>query len=366
MRPTRAVINTKQLLKNFNAIKKHAKNTTVMPILKANAYGHGMLEIAKILEKEGAKIFGLAFLEEGILLRKNKIKADILILGGLSGYQVDLFIKYNLIITASSIDKLTIIDERAKELKQKARVHLKIDTGMERVGVHHYNARAFFKEALKKENIIIEGVYSHFASSDDKDSSFTFKQFEYFKNAIKYFDEKNYKLIKHISNSGAFLQFKEMNLDMVRIGISLYGYMPSVHVKNILNLKPVLSLKSKVVFFKVIEKNATISYGRTYKSKKQTRIITVPIGYGDGYPRALSNKGEVIIKGKKFPIVGRICMDQIMVDIGNSEAYNQDEVVLIGEEGSEKIDCDDIAKIADTISYEILTMINTRIPRIYV
>ena len=366
LRPTYVEVDLKKLKDNYNKTKERVKSSIVMPILKANAYGHGMVELAKFLEKSGAEIFGVAFLEEGILLRKEGIKSDILVLGGLSGYQVDYFINYNLIITASSIDKLNIIDKIAKKLNKKARVHLKIDTGMERIGVHYYNSELFFKTALEKKNIIIEGVYSHFANSDHPNEELTKIQFNHFMNSIKYFEKKNYKLIRHIANSGAIIRFPEMHLDMVRAGIMLYGYMPDRDMKKTIDIKPILSLKSKVVYFKVIPKGAKVSYSSTWSADKMTRVVTIPIGYGDGYPRALSNRGEVIINNKKYPIIGRVCMDQIMVDIGDDEVFNQNEVVLIGEGKDNKIDCDDIAKIANTISYEILTMINNRVPRIYI
>jgi len=338
----------------------------VMPIIKANAYGHGMVKIASFLEEEGAKIFGVAFLEEGIELRKNGIKSDILVLGGLSGYQVELFIKYNLIITASSLDKLKLIDWIAYKIGQKARVHLKIDTGMERIGVHYYNSEFFFKTALDLKNILVEGVYSHFANSDAESLTDTYIQFDRFMKAISYFEEKNYYLLRHIANSGAIIRFEESHLDMVRAGISLYGYMPDFELENTLNLSPILSLYSKIVYFKVIEKGAKVSYGSSWEANKQTRVVTIPIGYGDGYPRALSNRGEVLIREDRYSVIGRVCMDQIIVDIEDGEAYNQDKVIIIGVDGNHVITAEDIAQKINSISYEVLTQINLRVPRVYI
>ena len=367
LRPTYAKIDLKKLKNNFLKLKSKAKKSIVMPILKANAYGHGMIEIAGFLEKEGAKIFGVAFLEEGIILRKKGIKSDILVLGGISGYQIELFILYDLIITASSIEKLKLIDNTALKLGKKARVHLKIDTGMERIGVHYYNSKKFFETALSLKNIRIEGVYSHFANSDAPNLFETYRQFDRFTDAVSYFEKRDYYLLRHIANSGALIRFEESHLDMVRTGIALYGYMPDSELDNSLNLSPVLSLYSKVVYFKVVQKGAAVSYGSTWKADEMIRAVTIPIGYGDGYPRALSNKGEVLIRGKRHPVIGRICMDQIIVSLGkDGEAYNQDEVVIIGQSGNEIITADDIAKKAQTISYEILTMINNRVPRIYI
>ncbi len=366
LRPTYAKINLRKLKQNFEILQNKANKSIVMPILKANAYGHGMTKIAKFLEKNGAKIFGVAFLEEGILLRKNGIKADILVLGGLSGYQVELFIEYDLIITASSIDKLKLIDWVAYKKGRKARVHLKIDTGMERIGVHSYNSENFFEISLLLKNIVVEGVYSHFANSDAEQLFETYKQFDKFMDAISFFEKRDYYLLRHIANSGAIIRFEESHLDMVRTGIALYGYMPDSNLENVLKLSPILSLHSKVVYFKVIEKGSKVSYGSTWKADRQTRVVTIPIGYGDGYPRALSNKGEVLIKGNRYGIAGRVCMDQIVVNIGNGEAYNQDEVIIIGKSGKEIITADDIANKVGSISYEILTQINTRVPRIYI
>jgi len=366
LRPTFAKIDLKKLNENFNKIQNKVKKSIVMPILKANAYGHGMVEIAKYLESKNAKIFGVAFLEEGILLRKRGINADILVLGGLSGYQVEFFIEYNLIITASSIDKLKLIDWIALKTGKKARVHLKIDTGMERIGVHSYNSKAFFEMALSLKNIIVEGVYSHFANSDAEELFETYKQFDKFMEAISFFEKRDYYLLRHIANSGAIVRFDESHLDMVRAGISLYGYMPDSNLKNILKLSPILSLHSKIVYFKVIEKGAKVSYGSTWQADIQTRVVTIPIGYGDGYPRALSNIGEVLINEKRYSIAGRVCMDQIVVDIKKGEAYNQDEVIIIGRSGNEVITADDIAQKVNSISYEVLTQINTRVPRIYI
>ncbi|MBN2693221.1 alanine racemase [bacterium] len=365
LRPTYAEIELSNLEHNLTQIKNLVGEKRVMPILKANSYGHGMIPIAKFLEKKGYNIFGVAFLEEGIALRNSGITSDILVLGGLSEEQIPFFFRYDIIATASSIDKLKKIDEYASIFKRKGRVHLKIDTGMERIGVHYYNSEKFFFTALNLKNIEIEGVYSHFANADDNIDS-TKIQFDRFLNSIKYFDIEGLKTpTLHIANSAAILTFKDSHLDMVRPGISMYGYFPNPDMEQNIELKPLLSLKSKIVYFKVVEKGATISYGSTWISPKLNRVVTIPIGYGDGYSRALSNRGYVLIRGKKYPIVGRVCMDQLMVNIGWDEAFNGEEVVLIGSQSKETISCDDLATIQNTISYEILTNINTRVPRIY-
>ncbi len=365
LRPTYAQIELANLEYNLKQISNLAKNSRVMPILKANGYGHGMIPIAKFLEKKGFNIFGVAFLEEGIALRNSGITSDILVLGGLSSEQIPFFFRYDLIATASSIDKLKKIDEYGDLFKRKGRVHLKIDTGMERIGVHYYNSKKFFSTALEMKNIEIEGVYSHFANADESIDS-TKIQLDRFLNSIKYFDLERVKTPSlHIANSAAIISLKESLLDIVRPGIAMYGYYPNIDFKSLIDLKPVLSLKSKVVYFKVIEKEATVSYGSTWVAPEMSRVVTIPIGYGDGYSRSLSNKGEVLIRGKQYPIIGRVCMDQLMVNVGWDEIYNGDEVVLIGSQNEKSIDCDYLALLQNTISYEILTNINTRVPRIY-
>lgn len=364
LRPSYAEVDLSQLLNNTQNIKNYTNKRMIL-VLKANAYGHGMLPLAKFFESNGFDFFGVAFLEEALLLRENGVKSDILVLGGISGKQIEYFIKYNIIITASSVDKLNLINETALKLNTKARVHLKIDTGMERIGVHYYNSDNFFKVAVSCKNIEIEGVFSHFANSE-VDVDLTKQQLERFMNSISFFEKNSIKMpLRHIANSGGILTLKESHLDLVRPGIMLYGYYPNPEMEKTIEVKPILSLKSSVVYFKVIKEGVGVSYNWRWVSNKQTRVVTIPIGYGDGYSRSLSNKGEVLIRGKRYKIIGSVCMDQMMVNIENGEAYNQDEVVLIGKQGEEVITCDDLAKIQNTISYEILTQINTRVPRIY-
>lgn len=366
LRPTNVEVNLDLLKSNYTAIKKHVGNTKVMPILKANAYGHGLAEIAKFLEKLNAEYLGVAVLEEGILLREEGIKIPILVLGGILGNQIPHFLKHDLTITASSIDKLIQIDQAAEELKVKAKVHLKIDTGMERIGVHYYSAGKFLEEAVKFKNILLEGIYSHFANSDSNDLTYTKLQLERFNEVLSFFEKRSLPFpLRHISNSGGILQLPEANLDMVRPGIMLFGVYPSVKIKRTIFIKPVLTWKSRVVFFKVIKPGHPIGYGSAWQTDHDIRAVTVPVGYGDGYFRSMSGKAEVIIKGKRYPVVGTISMDQIVVNIENNSAYNGDEVILVGEDNENSLTCEELAEWAGTIPYEILTNINTRVPRVY-
>lgn len=366
VRPTKVEVDLKILADNFNAIKANVNNSKVMPILKANAYGHGLVRVAQLYEKLKADYLGVAVVEEGILLREMGIKIPILVLGGVWGNQIPLFLKHNLIITASSIDKLKQIDETAAQMKTKAIVHLKIDTGMERIGVHHYNAEKFLDEAYLSKNIIVEGIYSHLATAESEDLSFTNLQLERFNEVLEYFNKHSIEPpYRHISNSGAILQIPEANLDMVRPGILLFGVYPSKDIRKTIAVKPALTWKSLIVYFKVIKARNAVGYGLTWKHDHNIRAVTIPVGYGDGYFRSMSHKAKVLLNGKLYPAIGNIAMDQIVVNIENDSAYNGDEVILLGSDGNNSITAEDLAEWAGTIPYEILTNINTRVPRIY-
>lgn len=366
VRPTRVEVDLKILAENFKSIKSFVGKTKMMPVLKANAYGHGLVRVAQLYEELKADYLGVAVVEEGILLREMGIKMPILVLGGIWGNQIPLFLKHKLSITASSIDKLKQIDETAVQMKTKAIVHLKIDTGMERIGVHYYNTEKFLEAAYACKNINIEGIYSHFATAESDDMTFTRLQLERFKEVLNYFDKHSIiPPIRHISNSGAVLKIPEANLDMVRPGILLFGVYPSKNIKKTILVKPALTWKSLVVYFKVIKAGNAVGYGLTWKPDHNIRAVTIPVGYGDGYFRSISHKAKVLLNGKLYPVVGNISMDQIVVNIENDSAYNSDEVILLGTDGKNFITAEDLAEWAGTIPYEILTNINTRVPRIY-
>lgn len=366
VRPTRVEVDLKQLTENFDTIRKHASPSKVMAVLKANAYGNGLVRTAQLMQNLKADYLGVAVLEEGILLRQSGIEIPIFVMGGLLGNQIPHFLKYDLTMTASSIEKLNQIDRTAEQMKVKAKVHLKIDTGMERIGVHYYNAEKFLETSVKCKNVFVEGIYSHFASSDSADLTFANLQLERFLDVLKFYQKNSIEPpIRHIANSGAILQMPESYLDLIRPGILLYGVYPSNEVKRSIIVKPTLSWKSHVVYFKAIKPDNPVSYNSTFKSDKLIRAVTVPVGYGDGYFRSMSHKAEVLIRGKRYPVIGTITMDQIIVNIGGDSAFNGDEVILIGSDGINSITCEDLANWAGTIPYEILTNINTRVPRIY-
>jgi alanine racemase len=367
VRPTYVEVNLIHLAENYDAIKKKVDPAKVMLILKANAYGSGLKDIALHLA-DRVDYLGVAVLEEGIFLREMGIKTPILVMGGIWSNQIPQFIKYDLTLTASSIERLEQIDQTAKSLGKKARVHLKIDTGMERIGVHYYNAESLQQACLDCcGNVIIEGIYSHFANADSTDLTHANLQLERFNEVLRFYEKHNLPIpIRHMANSAAVLQIPGSYFDMVRPGILMYGVYPSQECAKTVQVKPVLSWKSKVVYFKVVEPGHPVSYGSIWQSDHRVRVVTVPVGYGDGYFRSMSNKARVIIRGQKYSQVGRVCMDQIMVNIEWGTAYNGDEVTLIGTSNGEKISVEDLAEWADTIPYEILTNINTRVPRVYI
>ncbi len=367
VRPTVVEVDLARLADNFRAVKKHVAPAKIMAVLKANAYGHGLIRVARLMQDLGTDRIGVAVLEEGILLRESGITVPIHVLGGVLGNQIPHFLKHDLIITASSIEILHRIDETAFRHGLKANVHLKIDTGMERIGVHYFNAERFFESALQCKHVFVEGVFSHFANADNTDLGHARLQLERFQEAVSFFNRRGIEPppLKHIANSGAILQLPDSMLDMVRPGILLYGVYPSSEVKRTIHVRPALAWKSRVVYFKIIQTGSPVGYGSTWKSDHPVRAVTVPVGYGDGYFRSMSNKAQVIIRGKKYRVVGIISMDQIVVNIESESAYHDDEVVLIGGMGNVCITCEDLAEWAGTIPYEILTNINTRVPRVY-
>ena len=367
IRPTYVEVNLTRLEENLAAIRARVSPAKVMLVLKANAYGHGLSVVARHLADK-ADYIAVAVLEEGILLRQAGIQTPILVLGGVWERQIPEFIRHRLTLTASSVERLEQIDRAAEAMKTRAIVHLKIDTGMERIGVHYYSAHTLQEAALRCRHVEVEGIYSHFANSDAADLSHARLQLERFQEVLRFYERRSLPFpMRHMANSGAVLQLPEAFFDMVRPGILFYGVYPSEEVPHTVKVRPALSWKSKVVYFKVTKPGHPVSYGSTWQSDKMVRLVTVPVGYGDGYFRSMSNRAEVIIRGKKYRQVGRICMDQIVVNLEWGTAYHGDEVILVGEaESGEKITVEDLARWAGTITDEVLTNINTRVPRVYV
>ena len=360
MRPTYLEINLPQLRKNIEAIRSQVASAKVMTMVKANAYGHGLEGVASFIEPH-VDSFGVAILEEGIQLRELGIKKPILVAGGTLPEQIPAFIEYDLTLTASSIDLLASADAMAESAKKKLVVHLKIDTGMERVGVHYYEAEPFLEQSLKYKNIEIEGIYTHLANAESRDLIHTRQQLERFNEVLQFYEKRGLPTpIRHMANSAAILQFPESYLDMVRPGLMFYGVYP-VGVSHTVDIAPALTWRSRVAYSKITRPGHPVSYGSLWQAEAQTRIVTIPCGYADGYFRRMTNQAQVMINGRKYPQVGRICMDQFMVDVGEDAAQVGDDVVLLGE----AITAYDLAEWSGTNEYEVLTNISARVPRLY-
>jgi len=368
IRPTRVEIDLSKIGSNVKQIRRQIPaGTKVMGIVKANAYGHGLTDISRYLESSGIDSLGVGFLEEGIILRNVGIKIPILVLGGVLGYQIKLFITNDLDVTVSSLELAESINAMMEANGRSARIHLKIDTGMGRIGISPENAPLLAEKIVKLPHLDLVGLYSHFATSDGNDNEYMYKQLERFDTAVRKIQSKGITVEHiHIANSGAIINAPESYYTTVRPGIALYGITPAEQMNTKMQLQTAFQLKSRIVFIKEIPSGVDISYGRTFTSKKRTRIGTIPIGYGDGYSRLLSNKSEVLIKGRRFPVVGSVTMDQIMVDLDEAtDIHVGDDVTLLGTDGTETITPWELARLMGTIPYELFCGISARVPRYY-
>jgi alanine racemase len=362
MRPTFLEVNLLQLRKNIEAIRAHVTPAKVMPMIKANAYGHGVEGVAPFLEPY-VDYFGVAVLEEGIYLRELGIKKPILVAGGTLPEQVATFAEYDLTLTGSSIELLDVAEEVSRSTGKRIKTHLKIDTGMERVGVHEYEAQPFVEHSLQLKYVNVEGIYTHFANSEEHDLIHARLQLERFQEVLNLYEKLSepHPPLRHMANSAAVLQFPESYFDLVRPGLMMYGVYP-VGVKQTVEIAPALTWRSRVAFSKITKPGRPVSYGSLWQSEAETRIVTIPCGYADGYFRRMTNRAQVIVNGKKYPQVGRICMDQFMVNVGEDTAQVGDEVVLLGDD----ITAYDLAEWMGTNEYEVLTNISARVPRVFI
>ncbi|MFZ1977714.1 MAG: alanine racemase [Bacteroidota bacterium] len=368
-RSTFAEINLKAIGSNLQHIReKVGKNVRIMAVVKANAYGHGSESVSAYIEKKFADAFGVAFPEEGVKLRKAGIKLPIYVLVNLlTKEQAIVCIDHKLEPTVCSVPEVAALDTLGKRVHRTIPVHLKVDTGMNRAGVKVHDLEMFLSGIQKTRRIEIRSVFTHFATSDWRDKTFTREQLRLFQQALeilrKHGVEPEYV---HAANSAAILDLPESYFSMVRPGLSMYGYYPSDEVSREVSLIPALSWKTRVSLVKKIGTGESVSYGRRYVAQHHTGIATLPLGYGDGFSRLLMGKARVIIQGRKFPVVGTICMDQFMVDIGDADISPGDEAVIIGSQGNETISALDLANDMGTIPYEICTAITSRVPRIYI
>ncbi|MFQ5707497.1 MAG: alanine racemase [bacterium] len=364
-RPAWVEIDLAAIAHNIRETRKHIAPAKLMAVVKANAYGHGVQEVASLALQNGADYLGVALLQEGILLRERQFHCPILVFGGFFDHQIEDFLRFNLELTLYDYDRAVALANRAADLSRPARVHIKVDTGMGRVGVAWDKAAEFVQTVSELKSIEMAGIYTHFASSDSGDKTFAETQLRRFQAVLGQLEANDIHIpLRHLANSGAVLDLPNSYYDMVRPGVMLYGYYPSPGTSKSVALKPAMAIKSRVIFLKQVPAGAPISYGLTFKADQNTTIATVPIGYGDGYNRLLSNSGQVLIRGRRFPVVGRVCMDQIMVEVGNNSTVEVgDEVVLLGRQGHEEISIYELCAKLNTIPYEITCGISQRLER---
>ncbi|MFH1837564.1 MAG: alanine racemase [Candidatus Omnitrophota bacterium] len=367
-RPTWAEIDLDAIRYNLSRIRGVLdKNTGIMAVVKANAYGHGLEAISSVITAEGVDYFGVATVDEALRIRKHGITEPVLVLGSMLEEEARVAVLNDVTLTLCDTVLFSVLEKIASDEKKKLKVHIKVDTGMGRIGVWHEDAVEFIKMVHASDKIEVEGVYTHFSSAA-RDKIFTQMQIQALNKVIK---DLKYEGIdpkyKHAANSIGAVDWKDSHFNLVRTGILIYGVYPKEDFRKKFKLKPVMSLKTKIVYLKDTPSGRSISYGRTYITQKNTKIATVPIGYADGYGRILSNKAEALIRGQHVRVVGMVTMDQTLLDVGDvKDVKIGDEVVLIGKQKNSEIPIEKIAKLAGTIPYEILAAVTDRVPRVYI
>lgn len=361
--PAWVEVDLQQFKQNIALIRAYIQGRKICIPIKANAYGHGLIPIATAAVEAGVDYLAVSCLQEAALLRQANIRCAILVLGPIYQNQIKYFLQHDLEITISSLAKAQFVAEIFHELKHPhpIKVHVEIETGMQRTGVRVESCMQLFDYIDQHSFFHVQGIYTHLATADHPDDAFAYQQINVFTALAKNLKPRYPEAIFHMANSGGTFHYPASHFDMVRPGKLAFGY----YQANPPLTFPIFSIKARVSYFKVVQKGQGISYGHHFKTTEDTRIVTVPIGYGDGYRRALSNKGRVLINGKKYPIVGIICMDQFMVDIGQDSAYVGDEVVLVGKQGDEEITLGQLAILCDTVPSEILVNFNDRLPHLY-
>lgn len=367
-RPTFAEIDLGAIRYNLRKVREIINSgVKILGVVKADAYGHGMKDVSGVIVEEGVEYLGVASLDEARTLRNIGIRSKIVVLGTILPGEANGVLRFNVIQTVSELHTARILSRLGQANNRNIKVHIKIDTGMGRIGFWHAEAIDFIKKISSMRNIVIDGIFTHFPSADD-DRVFTRRQIKDFKSLIEELWRHKINIpVNHTSNSMALIDFKDSHMNMVRPGLIMYGLYPREDLMKKLNLKPALSFKTKIIYVKSVSKGRSISYGRTYITKRDTKIATIPVGYGDGYSRHLSNRAYVLVKGKRAPIVGTVCMDMTMIDIGHIDNVKTgDEVILIGRQGAEAITVGELASLTNTIPYEVVCNIGRRVPRIYV
>lgn len=371
-RPVWLEINLDNLEYNLNSIKENVdSNAMIMPVIKANGYGHGAVQLARFYKEIGVERFAVSLLQEAIELRQNQIDDDILVLNYTPEDTLKAVLDFDLTQAVYTFESAEKLSEFATEKNKTAKIHIKIDSGMGRLGflAKEESTISTIKKIKELPNIEIEGIFTHFARADESDKGATNDQIEKFNIVVKKLEEQGIEIpMKHVSNSAAIIDLPEYNFNIVRPGIMLYGYYPSTEVdKRRVDLKPAMTLKAEVSNIKEVEEGSGISYGHIFSTSRKSRIATLPIGYADGYSRMLSEKAFVSIQDKRVPVVGRICMDQMMIDVTDLDDVNiGDEVVLFGVEKNSYPKVEELALILGTINYELVCMMGRRIPRKYI
>ena len=366
MRDTCLEINLKQISENIKKIKEYTKGKVeIAPVLKADAYGEGAVHFKKVLEENNITTIAVALTDEAIALRNAEFKQKILVLNELLEADLEEIIKYNLTPRISVYEMAEKLNNLAKQTDKVIDIHIEIDTGMGRTGIKPEEAEEYVKKIKQLENLKIEGIFTHFASADSN-PEYTNFQIRIFNDTVKKLERQGtkFKYIHSSASSGMLNYLEKTNGNMIRPGITVYGYMPTEDIPNKIGVKPTAVLKSKVVFIKDVEKGTSISYGGKYITPRESKIATIPIGYADGIRRSLSNKGRVYINGKYAPIVGIICMDDFMVDVTDIPNIKVGDEVIIWD--NENITLNEIATLCDTINYEILCTIGKRVTRKYI
>jgi alanine racemase len=353
---------------NVRALKNlTGKNVRLMAVVKADAYGHGLLNCARIFSELGADYFGVGFVEEGIALRNAGFREPILVLGGIVGSQIQLFLEHDLDMTASSVFKIEAINAEANGSGKRGRVHLKVDTGMNRIGQNWRTARELFQAAKRCSHVEVTGIYSHLATAEAPTADFAGLQISRFREVLATAKSAGIDAgLRHICNSAGAIRFPNAHFDLIRPGIGLFGQHASPDMQIKFPLKPALSLVSEIVYVKRVRKGEGVSYGLEWNAPEDSWIATVPVGYGDGYPRHLSGKVHVLIGGKRYPVVGAICMDQLMVNLGQDRYRVGEEVILWGRQGYEEIPLWELCRAGCFVPYELPIYLTGRVPRVFV
>lgn len=364
-----AEIDLDAIVHNIRAVRSLLpEKTAVAAVVKSDAYGHGLVEVSRAAVEGGARFLAVAFPEEGIELRRAGITEPVLVLGYIPPEQAGIVIENNLTPAVFSRHTAEALSLRASSAGRLVPVHVKVDTGMGRLGVSRQDAAAFLRYVDSLPGLEVEGVLTHLAAADEEDKGYTYGQLELFEQILSSFTGTGKKsLFIHAANSAAALSVPDSHYNLIRLGISMYGYYPSeAVVPEKIKLQPALSFKSRIIFIKTVPPGVFIGYGCTYQAVRESVIATVPVGYGHGYNRHLSNRGEVLVKGKRVPVRGRVCMDYTMIDVSDVEGVKVgDEVVLYGRQEGEEISVDQVAALLGTISYEVLCTLDKRVCRVY-